>query len=190
MVVAEENMSDFNQMYLSALHNVTWVDPSEFTFANEQQKQWLLAQDSLSRRLESCCQSLTVSLLENETVAASTLNTQELSLVGSTDCLRRQVILHGDDSPWVFGRTLIPTSSLIDQKYDLARQGNIPLGLTVFSVKNTRRDALQVGSIETAVGRLLARRSRLWMNEKPMLVAELFLPLSPVYTVESIDDNE
>ncbi|NMV42792.1 chorismate lyase, partial [Vibrio parahaemolyticus] len=32
----------------------------------------------------------------------------------------------------------------------------------------------------------LARRSRLWMNHKPRLVAELFLSNSPVYAKETV----
>ena len=39
-----------------------------------------------------------------------------------------------------------------------------------------------VGWAETPDGKMLARRSRLWMNHKPMLVAELFLPTAPMYT--------
>ncbi|MCC4785334.1 chorismate lyase, partial [Vibrio lentus] len=49
-----------------------------------------------------------------------------------------------------------------------------------------KRDALQVGWVIAGDERLLARRSRLWMNHKPMLVAELFLPTSPIYSKESV----
>ena len=72
------------------------------------------------------------------------------------------------------------------QEYDLARQGEIPLGLTVFSANDVKRDALQVGLVELDGKQLLARRSRLWMNHKPMLVAELFLPTAPIYAKESV----
>lgn len=185
-VVAKENMSDINQLYMSALQNVRWQDPSDFVFATHYHKQWLLEQGSLSRRLEQHCQALTVSLLENQVVPVDSLSLEEQFLIGEHECLRRQVILQGDLSSWVFGRTLIPVPSLKNQQYDLVRQGNIPLGLTVFSAEKVRRDALQVGLIETELGPLFARRSRLWMNEKPMLVAELFLPQAPIYTKETV----
>ncbi|WP_227631617.1 chorismate lyase [Klebsiella pneumoniae] len=55
-----------------------------------------------------------------------------------------------------------------------------------FSADNVKRDALQVGWVETELGRLLARRSRLWMNNKPMLVTELFLATSPIYSKERV----
>ncbi len=93
----------------------------------------------------------------------------------------RKVILQGDGKPWIVGRTLIPKSSVQDQSHNLEHQGEIPLGVTVFSADNVKRDALQVGWVETSDGMLLARRSRLWMNNKPMLVAELFLSDSPAY---------
>ncbi|MCL4160667.1 UNVERIFIED_CONTAM: hypothetical protein GTU68_040621, partial [Idotea baltica] len=93
----------------------------------------------------------------------------------------------GDDEPWVLGRTLIPRVTLEDHQHsDLSQQGNVPLGLTVFSAENVERDALQVGWVIAGDERLLARRSRLWMNHKPMLVAELFLPTSPIYSKESV----
>ena len=72
------------------------------------------------------------------------------------------------------------------QQFDLTSQGEIPLGLTVFNAENVKRDALQVGWAETPDGQFLARRSRLWMNHKPMLVAELFLPTAPMYSKESV----
>jgi chorismate--pyruvate lyase len=100
--------------------------------------------------------------------------------------LLRKVILKGDDTPWVLGRTLIPRVTLDDQHSDLSQQGNIPLGLTVFSAENVKRDALQVGWVIAGDERLLARRSRLWMNHKPMLVAELFLLTAPIYSKENV----
>ncbi|MDG2733539.1 chorismate lyase, partial [Vibrio parahaemolyticus] len=117
---------------------------------------------------------------------AATLKQDESQLWSEQDCLLSEVILCGDNNNWVIGRTLIPRSTLVDQQYDLAQQGDIPLGLTVFSADNVERDSLQMGWVAVPEGRLLARRSRLWMNHKPMLVAELFLSNSPVYAKETV----
>ena len=170
--------------YLSALLQVNWQDPSDFEFPSEQSKHWLLELGSLSRLLNLHCEELSVDLLHNRIVKAERLNAQEISLLSSEQCLLRKVMLKGDGAPWVLGRTLIPNSSIATQHYDLTEQGEIPLGFTVFSAQTVKRDALQVGWAETEQGYLLARRSRLWMNNKPMLVAELFLPASPVYIKE------
>lgn len=140
---------------------------------------------SLSRRFEEKCEKLKVELLFNDMIASTHLISQEKSLLGDTKCLLREVVLFGDNQQWLVGRTLIPEGSLMEQPYDLIQQGTNPLGLTVFSVEDVSRDALQFGWVDFPNQRLIARRSRLWMNKKPMLVAELFLPASPVYIKET-----
>ncbi|NAX22905.1 chorismate lyase [Vibrio sp. V39_P1S14PM300] len=179
-------MNQLISSYLTALRQVQWQSPDEFVFPSELARRWLSEQGSLSRLLETYCQQLSVELLHNRVVKAQRLDSQEIDLLADEDCLLRKVILNGDQTPWVLGRTLIPQSSLLNQQHDLSRQGEIPLGLTVFSTGSAQRDALQMGWARTAHGEFLARRSRLWMNHKPMLVAELFLPTCPIYSKESI----
>ncbi len=179
-------MNQSISLYLTALGQVNWLAPEEFNFPNSNAKSWLLEQDSLSHRLSEHCENLTVDLQYNHWVDASALTASEASLLNLEKCLLRKVILQGDGDSWVVGRTLIPQSSIDDQPHDLQQQGEVPLGVTVFSAEKVKRDALQVGWVETSDGRLLARRSRLWMNDKPMLVAELFLSNSPVYLREQV----
>ncbi|MCG9685082.1 chorismate lyase [Vibrio sp. Isolate23] len=179
-------MNQSTSLYLSALRQVEWQDPDKFSFPTQSAENWLLEQGSLSRLLESHCQTLSVDLLHNKVVKAEKLTSQEIQLLAKEECLLRKVVLKGDKQPWVLGRTLIPQSSMDGQQYDLTRQGEIPLGLTVFNAENVQRDALQVGWAKTPDGEFLARRSRLWMNHKPMLVAELFLPTAPMYSKESV----
>lgn len=179
-------MNQSNALYLSALRQVNWQQPEQFSFPTQNAKKWLLEQGSLSRLLESYCQALSVDLLHNKIVREEKLNAEEIELLAREECLLRKVVLQGDGVPWVLGRTLIPSSSLLGQEYDLAQQGEIPLGLTVFSANNVKRDALQVGTVEMGGQVLVARRSRLWMNHKPMLVAELFLPTAPIYAKENV----
>ena len=103
--------------------------------------------------------------------------------------LLKGVIATGEQQNWVVGRTLIPMTSLGAQPFDLTAQGEVPLGLTLFSSDEVKRDSLQVAWVPVAGKqaerkKLLARRSRLWVNKHPILVAELFLPDSPVYIKE------
>ncbi|OAJ94318.1 chorismate lyase [Vibrio bivalvicida] len=179
-------MNQPTALYLSALRQVDWQQPDHFSFPTQSAKKWLLEQGSLSRLLESYCQTLSVDLLHNKVIRKEKLNAQEIELLAREECLLRKVVLKGDGESWVLGRTLIPHSSMQGQEYDLAQQGEIPLGLTVFSANDVKRDALQVGVVEIDGLQLLARRSRLWMNHKPMLVAELFLPTAPIYAKESV----
>ncbi|MGL4220995.1 MAG: chorismate lyase [Shewanella sp.] len=179
-------MNQLTSLYLAALHQVTWQHPDDIEFPNPLAQKWLLEQGSLSRLMATQCEQLTVDLLSNQMMPAHSLSPDEMKLLPSEEYLLRQVVLYGDLRPWVFGHTLIPRSSMLQQQYDLTQQGQIPLGLTVFSADNVKRDALQVGWVGTESGRLLARRSRLWMNNKPMLVTELFLVTSPIYSKERV----
>lgn len=179
-------MNQLISPYLHSLSNVNWQSTEKFIFPSESAKQWLMEQGSLSRRLGACCQHLSVELLHNHTLEKGSLKNDEIQLLSSSDCLLREVVLQGDNQPWVVGRTLIPKETLQNQHHDLSEQGEIPLGLTVFSADSVKRDALQVGWVDSEHGQLLARRSRLWMNHKPMLVAELFLPTSPIYSKERV----
>lgn len=121
-------MNQPTSLYLASLLEVEWQKPEEFEFPNEFAKHWLEEQGSLSRRLKQHCQELTVELLQNHIVTAKTLKSDESQLLSEQDCLLREVVLCGDDCPWVVGRTLIPRTTLVDQQYDLAQQGDIPLG--------------------------------------------------------------
>ncbi len=177
-------MLDINSWCAAVLEKVQWQKAEAFECHDEWQRYWLLGLDSLSRRLEEHCQVLSVSVLDNIHINPSSLTKDEIALLGAEECLRRKVILQGDQVQWIYGRTLIPQSSLQDQPNDLTRQGHVPLGITVFSAQSARRDKLQVARVLTDKGELFARRSRLWMNEKPMLVAELFLPNAPIYSKE------
>lgn len=177
-------MNELISLYITALKHVDWQDVDQFEVTDEVSLHWLLEKGSLSRRLAEKCGTLSVNLINNSMVSSDTISYQEKSLLSDSACLLREVMLYGDTQAWVVGRTLIPAMSMQEQPYDLAEQGEIPLGLTVFSAENVHRDALEIGWANTPSGKLIARRSRLWMNDKPMLVAELFLPNAPVYSKE------
>ncbi|MGL4829893.1 MAG: chorismate lyase, partial [Vibrio sp.] len=138
-------MNQLTSLYLAALHQVTWQHPDDIEFPDPLAQKWLLEQGSLSRLMATQCEQLTVDLLSNQMMPAHSLSPDEMKLLPSEEYLLRQVVLYGDLRPWVFGHTLIPRSSMLQQQYDLTQQGQIPLGLTVFSADNVKRDALQVG---------------------------------------------
>jgi chorismate lyase len=166
------------------LDEIVWQDPDNFQFPSHLATQWLLEAGSLSQRLNGCCQKLSVKLLKNDWLENEALTAQEVSLLPNESCLLRQVILCGDGSPWVLGSTLIPLTLAKHTDYDFTQQGELPLGITIFRAENVKRDAVQVASIISDGGCLLARRSRLWMDHKPMLVTEIFLPNSPIYALD------
>ena len=182
-------------LYLTALKQVDWKDIEQLVLPDESTLTWLNEKGSLSRRLAGRCEELSVALIGNHNISSKMLSEEEKNLLTDERCLQREVVLrgrlgNGKQQNWVVGRTLIPESSMTSQPFDLSMQGEIPLGLTLFSAEEVERDSLQVSWIsvtgEGLSGRkLLARRSRIWVNKKPILVSELFLPDSPVYTKES-----
>ncbi|PSW19328.1 chorismate lyase [Photobacterium sanctipauli] len=174
-------MSKFKQLYKPLLDGAKWQAPKEAAIEGTEFGHWLLERDSLSRRFERHCSEFTVSLIEQVKIGREQLQDDERALIGNNDCLLRKVVLFGDGQPWVFARTLIPLSTLTGQEQDLAQLGEMPLGFRIFTDRSARRDALVVANVGNASAPLWARRSRLWVNEKPLLVAELFLQEAPLY---------
>ncbi|WP_297480898.1 chorismate lyase [uncultured Photobacterium sp.] len=177
-------MSKFKQLYSPLIQSAKWYSVQSWALEQTSHGAWLLESASLSRRLAQYCQHFTVTVLTQTMISNSHLSVMERQLVGDCDCLEREVMLYGDQQPWVFARTLIPMTTLSGEEQDLVDLGNIPLGYRVFNDRNSRRDALEVANLGTQQQPRWARRSRLWINEKPMLVAELFLTESPVYAKE------
>ncbi|MBT5906989.1 MAG: chorismate lyase [Gammaproteobacteria bacterium] len=85
----------------------------------------------------------------------------------------RRVVLLGNGVPWVFANTLIPTHSLGGDLEQIIRLGTRPLGEYLFSQPELSRSEIEVKEIaEQSWG----RRSWFFLNAKPVLVAEYFLP--------------
>lgn len=107
------------------------------------------------------------------------IGTQSLALI-------REVVLLGQGRPWVFARSLLPLSSLTGRLRHLRKQGNRPLGAFLFSQPDLARSPLQVATIHQAqayvpsvlIGQntLWGRRSIFYLDTKPLLVSEVFLP--------------
>lgn len=171
--IQSQFMTESQQNYSQILKNVQWENTDNYQFLNPQIQSWLTDFGSLSVRLSECCDTLTVQLLTNEMK-------NHKSSVGESYLLR-EVVLLGDEKPWVFGQTIIADSVLQSLDVDLSQQGETPLGFTIFNADNVKRDKMQVAKIELNGETLWARRSCLWMNNFPIQVAELFLPHSPLY---------
>ena len=108
--------------------------------------------------------------------------------------LIRDVELLCDNKPWVFARTLIPVSSLKGAAQRLTQLGEKPLGAVLFSDPKVIRGATQVAQLrprqplfETACHHLADKPDSLWgrrtlfyVEKRPLLVNEIFLPTLPL----------
>ncbi len=175
-------MDHFFSPYLSAINEITWQNIDDFSFPSHNVKSWLLEPGSLTQRFQDNCDELTVELFTNQWCEGAELSEAERLLINEPErYLLRQVLLQGDDHPWLIGHSLIPQSIAEEPDANLAELGNKPLGGLLFKTHSVGRDSLQVARLDTPSGLLYARRSRLWVNHSPILVTELFLPFAPIY---------
>ncbi|HFO0273281.1 TPA: chorismate lyase [Enterobacter asburiae] len=141
---------------------------------------WLLLEDSMTKRFEQYCSQVTVRIIR-ETFIGQEECVFEAGLLPDSECYwLREVILCGDDEPWLMGRTVVPESTLNGPELALKQLGTTPLGRYLFSSSSLTRDYIQVGRSEALWG----RRSRLRLSGKPLLLTEIFLPNSPLYQEE------
>jgi len=101
--------------------------------------------------------------------------------------LVREVHLLCRQRPWVFARTVIPVQTMTGSVRRLARLGSRPLGGLLFADPSVRRGALEIARIApghslygTATGGtngapIWGRRSVFHLDNKPLLVSEVFL---------------
>lgn len=174
-------MSDFKQLHLRSLSGANWEVPNWKQLNSKEEGKWLLEPFSMTKRLKTYCDTFSVEVLGIDQVLVDQLSSDEKILLGQTVCMLREVCLLGDGVPWVCARSLIPLTTMTEKEQDLARLGRTPLGERIFSERDTYRDALNVAEITHDNSILFARRSRLWINQKPLLVSELFLPDAPLY---------
>ena len=118
---------------------------------------WLMELGSMTRRFERHCAQVRVE--------------------PQRECFVTREAL-GDDQPWLLGRTVIPENTLTGPDQALVDLGTLPLGRYLFSSGELTRDYIHIGRQDA----LWARRSRLRLAGKPLLLTELFLPASPLYS--------
>jgi chorismate lyase len=140
---------------------------------------WLMEPGSMTRRFEQHCLRVHVEPQQECFITRNELGDDAEHLPVSERYWLREIILYGDNEPWLLGRTVIPEETLSGPDSALVDLGTLPLGRYLFGGDNLTRDYIQVGWQD----RLWARRSLLRLSGKPLLLTEVFLPASPLYPV-------
>jgi len=168
-------------------------------------KDWLLDQGSLTARLKNHSATFRVELLGQEKQVCNLDEANEFIKAGEA-VLVREVLLYCDDVPQVFARSLIPLSSLTGEEQALANLGTQPLGQVLFNNPSLKRQQIEISSFDESssvakLAKLLAgdlvkphesddqqetvelwgRRSVFIVENKPLMVAEVFLPQAFAY---------
>lgn len=158
---------------LRALH---WL-PASSPLLSPPLLDWLLEEDSMTRRFEQHCQKVTVELIRESFIHADEMAEEVEFLPADERFWLREIVLCGDGEPWLIGRTVVPESTLNGPELMLQNLGTRPLGRYLFASSTLSRDFIDPGQVEDLWG----RRSRLRLSGKPLILTELFLPASPLY---------
>ncbi|QKJ88931.1 Chorismate pyruvate-lyase [Paramixta manurensis] len=165
---------------LSLLRAIEWL-PTSSPSLSPALLGWLMEEDSMTRRFERHCGKVTVEPIREGFISAEEVGDDLQFLPTETRYWLREVILFGDGVPWLAGRTLVPESTLNGPETMLRELGTRPLGRYLFSTSTLTRDFIEPGTVSS----LWARRSRLRLSGKPLLLTELFLPAAPLYLSHS-----
>ena len=173
---------------------VPWISQTGCLPCSEKVLSWLLDQHSLTQKLQALSKKFQVKVK------------QQLTLIDSKGLLSccfskenkvfvREVFLCCDNQPVVFAQTEIPFSTLTEQQAQLVNIGTGSLGSILFQDPSLQRGRIEVAQfpVGSAVHQLCkslqqdtdlplwGRRSLFYVNNKPLLVSEVFLPASGIY---------
>lgn len=169
-----------------------WTPPEQLELTPTQ-ADWLLYEGSLTERLKQVGQHFSVKLLGQQLLTPNTEEKQRLK--GKDQAVIREVLLYCNEKPWVFARSLFSPSAENADTLNLQQLGNQSLGESLFA-----RSDLHCGDIEVAEAvlthpvaqlnqlwfgqnqRLLGRRRMFSTGGEQLLVSEIFLQPSPLYS--------
>ncbi len=151
-------------------------------------RSWLLDPGSLTERLVQLSHGQFRVQVIKQRMGRPRLSEQRLlGMPARQQALIREVILFGNNQPWVYARSVIPQQTLSGRLRSLKKLDNRPLGALLFSEPGMRRGAIEVARQDTrtlplpsplhGVNAVISgRRSLFWLDDKPLLVCEMFLP--------------
>jgi chorismate--pyruvate lyase len=143
-------------------------------------RDWLFDSGSLTARLlEASDGDLRVRVLRQRLEVPKFSERQRLSLGERRRALVREVVLYGGGQPWIYARSILPLTTLTGRLRKLRQLSNQPLGELLFNDPSMRREPVQFacfGSVSSGDVAIWGRRSVFTLDNKPLLVAEVFLP--------------
>lgn len=178
--------------------NAHWQTP-ESQSIDDALLQWLIDPSSLTARLKQCCQQFRIEVLGQQVQACQAHEAND-DVKSGEQVLVREVLLYCDDVPQVFARSLLPLRSLTGQQQALADLGTQSLGQVLFNHQDLQRKNIEVALFEhdSSVAKLSdflalpvkqplwGRRSVFVLENKPLMVAEVFLPGSFAYKKDAL----
>jgi len=148
---------------------------------------WLIDEGSLTRKLVALSKDqFEVQVLRQEVATPGAAEANALKMTQQTPVMIREVVLKGRGRPWVFARSILPMTTMTGRLAGLRTLSNQPLGELLFQDPSMTREALEAAclparilSVPAALAAgdepLWARRSVFFLDQKPLLVSEVFL---------------
>ena len=163
---------------------------AEEEVSNEEIKQILFHEGSLTRLLQESCSGLfNVQVLSEAWQQAMTEELTLLSLKEDEISFIRKSLLKNNEQILVYARTVIPEKTLTGENEALASLGDKPLGDFLFSHESTYRSEIRYAKIPVDCelhieanrdvhtdNELWGRQSLIYIEQKPLLITEVFLP--------------
>ena len=85
-----------------------WKSISDIIFPNDNTKNWLIDKSSLTQKIESICSTTSFSLIGQKKIDMSNKSLiEDFTCLESEFWILREVILWGNNEPWVYGHSLI-----------------------------------------------------------------------------------
>ncbi|MHB0984940.1 MAG: chorismate--pyruvate lyase family protein [Sulfuricella sp.] len=164
--------------------------PARLSESCARYRPWLLDQGSLTRRIQARCPNFSVRHVQQRHGIAMPSERRLVALNAHSRALLRDVFLYCNDTPLVFAHSVLPAASLHGTWQSLGRLGSKPLGAMLFSNPRVRRTPLcfkklnrrhelyrlACAALPNPPASLWARRSVFYLEGKPILVTEVFLP--------------
>ncbi len=159
-----------------------------YLVARDPLRSWLLDRGSLTERLVALSQGhFRVQVIQQRMGCPRLSEQRLLGMRTRQQALIREVILFGNNQPWVYARSIIPQRTLSGRLRSLRKLDNRPLGALLFSDPGMTRGDIQIARQDTqttplpnplqAINAIIpGRRSLFWLDRKPLLVCEMFLP--------------
>lgn len=173
-----------------------WQSPEQFSLAPPE-RDWLLAEGSLTQKLRQHCQQFSVKLIGQQ---SAPIFDNEFALFKRHhtrtpfDASVREVLLYCDNMPWVFARSVFPLSAERHKNLNLSTLGDSSLGQSLFDQPDLLRSPFDVARVPQghAIARLnqqlhgnsyplWGRRSLFMTAGQRVLVSEIFLSPLPFY---------
>jgi len=149
-------------------------------------RSWLADEGSLTQRLTAASHGhFSVKVLSQRRGRPRPDEAMALGMTSTRRALIREVVLLGNHQPWVYARSILPLTTLSGRLRVLGKLDDRPLGALLFADPTMTRGPVEVATLPgTAIppplapadARLWGRRSVFWLDAKPLLVCEIFLP--------------